>query len=244
MKIKEVGIVGFGRFGKVLTNILCEDFDVFVFSHHGVEISGKKHIQEASLDIAASREAVFLAVQMGKFERSLKECIPYIKPGSVIIDVCSVKLMPLKVLSDLLPEGVHMLLTHPMFGPDSIGEGLKNLPLVLCPEKTSPEIVDYWREYFKSKGLRVIEMSADEHDRTTAYSLCLTQFLGRIIDRMGVKSTAIDMQSFKNLLRMKEISCNDSFDLLKDLSKLNPYAKEMRERFKQETAELEQLLEK
>ena len=60
---------------------------------------------------------------------------------------------------------------------------------------------------------------------------------------MGVESTEIDMQSFKNLMRMKEISCNDTFQLLKDLSTLNPYAKEMRTRFKQETAALEKLLE-
>jgi prephenate dehydrogenase len=244
MKINEVGIIGFGRFGKVLADILCEDFDLFVFSHHGINSEKNKHVKEASLDIAASRDAVFLAVQMGKFEKSLRECLYYLKRGSVVIDVCSVKLLPLKIMSELLPEGVHMLLTHPMFGPDSVGDGLKNLPLVLCPEKTPTEIKEYWRNYFKSKGLKVVEMSADEHDRTTAYSLCLTQFLGRIIDRMGIKSTPIDMRSFKNLLMMREISCNDTFELLKDLSNLNPYAKEMRERLKKETIELEKLLEK
>lgn len=241
MKPDEIGIIGFGRFGKVLAEILCKDFDVHVFSHHGVNVSDKRII-EASLKKASSCDAVFLAVQMSKFEKSLKESLPFLKKGATVIDVCSVKLMPLKVMSELLPEGINMLLTHPMFGPDSIGDGLKNLPIVICPEKTPQEIVKYWSNYFQSKQLKVIKMTADEHDRITAYSLCLTQFLGRIIDRMGVKSTEIDMQSFKNLLRMKEISCNDSFELLKDLSNLNPYSKEMRKRFIEETIALEKML--
>jgi prephenate dehydrogenase len=244
MEIKEVGIVGFGRFGRVLASILEKDFNVFVFSHHGVVAEVNQRIKEVPYNIAVSRDAVFLAVQIGKLEKTLKECLPYLKSGAVVIDVCSVKLLPLRIMSELLPKDVHMLLTHPMFGPDSVGGGLTNLPLVLCPENTSHEVTEYWRHYFKSKELAVVEMTADEHDRTTAYSLCLTQFLGRLIDRMGVKSTAIDMQSFKSLLRMREISCNDTFELLRDLSKFNPYAKEMRERFKKETIELEKLLEK
>ena len=137
-----------------------------------------------------------------------------------------------------------MLPSHPMFGPDSIKKGLKDLPIVFCTEKTPPEISAYWQGYFRSKGLKVVEMSAEQHDRTTAYSLCLTQYLGRIIGRMGVISTEIDMQSFKNLMQMKEISCNDSLELLQDLSTLNPYAKEMRNHLKKELLALDNLLDK
>ena len=145
-------------------------------------------------------------------------------------------------MTELLPDGIHMLPTHPMFGPDSVRDGVKGLPMVFCTENTPADVAVYWMKYFRAKGLKVVEMNAEQHDRITAYSLCLTQFLGRIINRMGVISTEIDMQSFKNLMRMKEISCNDSFELLQDLSTLNPYAKEMRTHFKKELLDLDKLL--
>ena len=244
MKVKEIGIIGYGRFGKVLGEIMDGDFTVQVFSHYPVETRKGSSIREATMEKAASCEAVFLSVQMSKFEKSLKEVLPFLRPGSVVIDVCSVKLYPAGVMSEMLPDGIYMLPSHPMFGPDSIQKGLKDLPMVFCTEKTPPEISAYWQGYFRSKGLKVVEMSADQHDRITAYSLCLTQYLGRVISRMGVISTEIDMQSFKNLMQMKEISCNDSFELLRDLSSLNPYAEEMRERFKKELNELDKILSK
>ncbi len=243
MKVDEVGIIGYGRFGKVFAEILCEDFDVYVYAHHGVESSKGSRIKEATMEKAASREAVFICVQMCKFEQSLKEAMPFLQPGSVVIDVCSVKLYPSRIMTENLPENIHILPTHPMFGPDSIQNCPKNLPMVFCTEKTPPGIAAYWIEYFKSRGIKTVEMTADQHDRITAYSLCLTQFLGRVISRMGVISTDIDMESFRNLLKMKEISCNDSFDLLRDLSTLNPYAKEMRTHLKKELIELDRILE-
>jgi prephenate dehydrogenase len=243
MKIDDVGIVGFGRFGKVLADIMDGDFGIHVYSHYPVEVRPGSTINEATLEQAASCSAVFFSVQMRKFKRSLEEALPFLNRGSVVIDVCSVKLYPVQIMKELLPDGTHMLPTHPMFGPDSVGDGLKGLPMVFCTENTPADVAAYWMKYFRSKNLKVVEMNAEQHDRITAYSLCLTQFLGRIISRMGVISTEIDMQSFKNLMQMKEISCNDSFELLQDLSTLNPYAREMRAHFKKELLELEKLLD-
>ena len=69
------------------------------------------------------------------------------------------------------------MLTHPMFGPDSVSAlGLAGQPIVLDRFRASAEAYAFWRDYFARKRLRVIELSADEHDRLAAYSQGVAHF--------------------------------------------------------------------
>lgn len=80
---------------------------------------------------------------------------------------------------------------------------LKDFSIVICPEKTPLNIVSFWRLYFEGKGLTVAEMTCDEHDRVKAYSLCVTQLLGRAVDKIRIWY----------LFSWKEIPGNDSLRL-------------------------------
>ena len=60
---------------------------------------------------------------------------PLLSPDALVIDVCSVKEYPVRLMKELLPERVSILATHPMFGPDSAAHALQGRKIVLCAER-------------------------------------------------------------------------------------------------------------
>ncbi len=70
-------------------------------------------------------------------------------------------------------------------------------------------------------------MTADKHDKMAASSQGITHFIGRVLNESGVRSTDINTMGFNELLGVIEQTCNDSWDLFKDLQKYNPYTNEM-----------------
>lgn len=218
---RRIGIVGLGRFGTLLRDLLAADFDVA-----GYDVSGS-----GSLRDAASRPLVFVCVPISALEAALVEARPHLTAGATIIDVCSVKLHAVEVMDRVLPDDVHVLPSHPMFGPNGAANGINGLPFILCPTaRTERDVQQALTTYLTGRGFDVVTMTPDEHDRTMAYSLCVTQFLGRTLDRLGIAPSASDTQMFRNLLEIRRNACNDTPQLFRDLQTLNPYAREMRQR--------------
>jgi prephenate dehydrogenase len=248
MTIRSVGIIGFGRFGMLLAHSLRHDFSVRAYDallpSEYITSSG---IEAAALQEVCASDSVFLCVPIMKFEETVRSIIPYITQGTAVLDVCSVKVAPADIMHEHLGKKAVLLPTHPMFGPISAQFGWDNLPFVLCPEPSpSPEVqalVNFWSDYIGHRQrARPIVMTPDEHDRTTAYNLCLTQLLGRVLGNMSIDTSPIDAQSFKYLMQMKEISYSDSMELLVGMHRFNPYASEMRSRLRDEFASLENFL--
>jgi prephenate dehydrogenase len=253
-----VGIIGYGRFGRVLADGLREDFTLRI--HDPFADFSATNDQSVPLAEAAACDAVWCCVPIIHFEQVIAKTAPYLRSGALLLDVCSVKLYPEAVMKRLVASDVSVLPTHPMFGPDTAKHGWRDLPLVICPTSatsatsaTNDEVstgaayrqsVQFWQHYLaERKGCRVVAMSSEEHDRTTAYTLCLTQLLGRVLGNIGIKASAIDAQSFTHLLRMKEISYNDSMELLIGLHRYNPFAAEMRRRLQEEFSAVEPFLQ-
>jgi hypothetical protein len=90
------------------------------------------------------------------------------------------------------------------------------------------EKVEAWAAYFASKGLVVVPMSADEHDRLAAESQGLTHFVGRTLERFGFAPTPIDTLGTKRLQDVTSQVSNDTWQLFVDLQTLNPHTKAMR----------------
>jgi prephenate dehydrogenase len=216
-KIK-VGIVGFGRFGKVWKEILEQDFPIAVLTRTG---DAKKFYSE--------NDVIFIAVPISAFAEVIKKHAKFMRPGQLIADVLSVKVHPKQVFEKLLPAGIEALLTHPMFGPDSIRlHGLAGLPLILDKFKCSPAKYDFWKGYFESKRLKIIEMSAAEHDKLAAESQGVTHFMGRLLQVYGLRPTKIDTIGAIKLNEVMDQVCNDTWELFQGLQNYNPYTKKMR----------------
>ena len=227
---KKISIVGFGRFGKTLYELLKDDFEVVVFDKKkpGAKLAKGAEFTNKLADIYDS-DAIFYAVPIREFENVIVAHKKFFKENHVLIDVLSVKVHAEKVFEKYLKgTKVQSILTHPMFGPDSVQDGFKGLPIILDKFRANVDVYNFWKKYFAKKGLRVIEMSATEHDKLAARSQGLTHFIGRLLDSFGFEPTRIDSLGAKKLFEVKAQTCNDTWQLFNDLQHYNPHTKQMR----------------
>lgn len=226
-----VGVVGFGRIGRLLTRYFAEDADILVYDTRldarAVRALGAR---PATLAQACAADAVVLCVPMAAFEGVVRRIRALVRPGTVVADVCSLKEHPVRVMKRLLPRGVHILAAHPNFGPDSAAETLEGRKLVVWPVRIPRAVYVRAKRAFAAKGLDVVELSPKEHDRRMASSLVLTHFIGRGLVAYGAKPTGVDTEGYKRLLRILETVQNDSWQLFKDMNRFNAYAAPMRRR--------------
>jgi len=227
-----IGILGFGRFGKLMTRYLAADFGVKVYNRSDKAeeiIAGGA--EPASLEVVCSQRVVIVAVPISMFGRTLALMAPLLPADSLVVDVCSVKEYPVRLMKDILPPSVSILATHPMFGPDSAAESLRGRKIVLCAERIKGAAMDKIKTYLTSKGLEVIETTAEAHDRQIAISLALTHFIGRSLSAFGARPLDVDTEGYRRLLHVLGVVENDTWQLFKDMNTYNAYAAESRTRF-------------
>ncbi len=220
--MKKIAIIGNGRFGQILYKLLKDDFLVSVFDSTNSKTDN-------DLKKIYDHEVIFFAVPISAFEPVIKKHKKYFKDSHLLIDVLSVKMHPKKVFEKHL-KGLktQALLTHPMFGPDSSKNGFNGLPIIMNQFKASVDNYNFWKDFFTKKGLKIVQMSAQEHDRLAANSQGVTHFIGRLLKKFGLKPTEIDSLGAKKLQEVIEQTCNDTWELFNDLQNFNPHTKSMR----------------
>ena len=228
----KVGAIGFGRLGKLLITNLSKDFDLFVYDKENKD----KEIKNAgatpvSLEEVCSAKIIIPFVPISEFENVIKEISPHVSKGTLVIDVCSVKLHPINIMKKYLKENIQILGTHPMFGPDSAKNTLMGLKIVLCKERISDHLYHQIKSYLNKFGLKVIEASAEKHDRDISSSLLLTHFIGRTLIDFEAKELEIDTTGYRRLMKILETVENDTWQLFQDMNTYNPYAKKTLKRF-------------
>jgi prephenate dehydrogenase len=228
-----IGLIGYGRFGKLTVRHLAPDCEVLV---HTRDPAKATDIQQAggrlvSLTRACAQQTVILCVPISTMQATLKRIAPLLHPGTLVVDVCSVKVLPVQWMRRHLPDQVQILASHPMFGPDSATDSLAGHKLVICPERISPARLEPIVAWLKSKRLEVIETTADQHDREIAVSLALTHFIGRSLSAFGAHPLDIDTEGYKRLLHILGVVDNDTWQLFEDMHHYNPYARDKRKAF-------------
>ena len=237
--MNSIGIIGFGRFGKVLANILQKGFAIKTFDPE--PLGAFPGVAFTDLATVLNEKVIFIAVPIRHFESVITEIAPQISEGTTVIDVCSVKKHPTEIMENNLPENVGIIATHPMFGPDSFVSN-NRLKMMINNTRDSHNQFNFWRRFFIDQGIQVMEMSPDQHDRMAAQTQGVTHFLGRMLKEYGIRKTAIDTQGFRDLLDLVDQTCNDTWELYTDLQLYNPYTKDMIEKLKLATTSLDRRL--
>ena len=237
--MNSTGIIGFGRFGKILANILQKGFAIKAYDPKPIgEFPG---VEFTDLESILKEKVIFVAVPIRHFESLIKKISPHLSEGITIIDVCSVKTHPVKIMENNLSENIGIIATHPMFGPDSFISN-NRLKMMMNNTRDTHDQFNFWRKFFKDQGIDVMEMSPDQHDRMAAQTQGVTHFLGRMLKEYGIRKTTIDTQGFRDLLDLVDQTCNDTWELYTDLQLYNPYTDDMIEKLKLATASLENRL--
>jgi prephenate dehydrogenase len=228
MSIKTIGIVGFGRFGRVLHQLFKNKFDIVVSSssHQEGDLEG---VGFRSLEETVYlSDLLFLAVPIRAVRETALRIKPFLCPGHIVADVSSVKEFPFQVLTSILKDiGVHIWLTHPMFGPDSVKDGFRGLTWVSCEEAIDPEIIAPIVSYLEEEGVVMYRTDCTSHDQIAARTQGLTHFIGRVLNELHLKDNPIDTLGYRRLTEVKEQTCNDSFELFYDLMHYNRFSREV-----------------
>ena len=237
--MNRVSIIGFGRFGAMLHSLLSKGFEVDVFDKNSIDNSD---VNEVSLENALQNETIFIAVPIRDFENLVKDISKKISSGKTVIDVCSVKVFPKKVMLDNLSNETDIIATHPLFGPDS----LKDSGSVMTMESVRNTFgrYDFWKNYFESQNILIEEISAEEHDMMAARSQGLTHFVGRVIDDFGTNQTRIDTEGYKALHKLVNQTCNDTWELFEDIQNFNPFNEKMISELNESFEKISEIIEK
>lgn len=239
-----IGLIGFGRFGELAVRHLAGRCPVAVLDRGGkgeaIRAAGGR---PAGLEEVCGQPVLILAVPISALRTTLAEVAPRIPPQGLVVDVCSVKLLPVRWMEARLPATASILATHPMFGPDSAARGLSGQKIVLCPVRMPPERVARIRTLLEAEGLEVIEAAPEEHDRQIATSLALTHFIGRCLAACGARELPIDTEGYRRLLTTLSVVENDTWQLFEDMHRFNPFAGEVRRAFIQAMGEIDGRLE-
>lgn len=220
-----VGIIGYGRFGRLWADVLR--------AHHEVLVTDRD-VTTDTVSLAELCERcsdIFLCVPINQVEPVVQQLATMIEPGTVVLDTCSVKIHPASVMAAHLGDKAATLIaTHPMFGPDSAAKGVHGLPMVVHLLQGDRGVYERWVDEFNKLGMQTVCLSPEEHDRLAAYSQGVTHYVGRVLREMELAETPIDTQGFRILRSLIDQTCNDSWELFSDLQMYNPYTQEMRAR--------------
>jgi prephenate dehydrogenase len=229
-----VGIIGFGSFGQFLAKKLSPHCTIKVFSPRGTA-----NDWSASLEEVAICDYVILGVPLGAYQQVLTDLKSLLAANTVIVDVASVKEKPVALVQELLP-GRRLVSTHPLFGPESAKDSLQDHTLVMCPETSDPKAFAVVKEFAVSLGLKVVEMTEQEHDKEMAMVHALTFFIAHSLKDMKLHDQKLSTGSFKKLLSLAELERHHSDELFATIQQGNPYAAEVREAFLEHAKALDQ----
>jgi prephenate dehydrogenase len=109
-----LGIIGFGAFGQLIARYTLPYFRLYAYDPaQGLQATADRHgVALTSLELAASCPVVVLATPVGRIEEAVAAMAPHVRPGSLVLDVASVKVGPAEIMRRGLPAHAGIVATH------------------------------------------------------------------------------------------------------------------------------------
>ena len=250
MKVAIIG--GSGKMGRWFARFLRQE-------GHEVVITGRNEgkLKEAQqqLDVSATTDnlaavkdarAVLISVPIENFEAVVKQIGPHTEPGQVIMDVTSVKALPVVKMHQHIGVGV-VLGGHPVFGPGAKDVAYRSF--ILTPTSSEEEaLARKVKDYLETKGARATLMSPEEHDELMAVVLGLAHFIAIAsadallsFDRLNRLGT-IGGVTFRLLLTLAESVISEDPEFYASLQMHLPQLSEIERGFQEKVTEWAELV--
>ena len=243
--MKTFGILGFGNFGRFMAKHLADRFELVVSDLPGHDISeaaAELGVKTGTLADAAGCDIVVLCVPVQHLEDLLKSAAEYIRPDALVLDVASVKVKPVRLMREYLPESTEIIATHPLFGPMSGKNGIVGLPFVFCPVRTT-RAAKVRAFLADTLGVNVIDSTPEEHDTQMAYVQGLTHFIGRALNRMRIPELNQKTALYDHLHAIVQTVNSDTYELFLTIQRENPRAEGVRQQFIEALGEIHREIE-
>ena len=240
-----IGVVGFGRFGQFISEKMVKyGFNVYATSRSDyTSEANKMNVTFSEFDTFLENhfeilDIIIFATSINSFEKVINHFIESSKDkfkNKIIVDVLSVKEYPNEIFRKSgIDNNNLVLLTHPMFGPDSAKNSWVGKKFVYWYyykdysrfDKTVQEKTDHFIKFWENQGCEIICLDSINHDFLSANSQFLSHFIGRMLELFNCEETIIDTDLYSNLLKVKNYACNDSWDLFDGLYNYNNQSKE------------------
>lgn len=223
----KIGIIGGTRgLGKTLASILSkEGFDITITGRDtvtGNQVSEDLKVEYSNDNkkVASSSDIIIISVPISTTSKVIKEIAKSVIPGSLVVDVTSVKVEPSNLMKNLLNNDVEFIPTHPVFGPRTTN--LEGQVVVLTPisqkqkeGKWYPKVL----KFLKDRKVRIIEASPEEHDDMMAVVQVLTHF-SYISTASAIKKLGINI---KDTRKFASPIYNLMVDMISRIVSQNPF---------------------
>ena len=222
-----IGIIGFGNFGKFITEQVPDTCSVLIHDPHASD-HPSPHQRVSIEDCITQSDIIFLAIPLSSYRTVLHTIKRHIRPTQLIVDICSVKTVPLRLLEEYLPKHKNILVTHPLFGPQTFDKSNpSNYSLILCKSKGT--LAEKVLSFCKNEmGLTITKMSVAAHDKLMADIHALTFFIAKGLANLNITPHEITTPSYKMITDLVAFSGFHTEDLLHTIENGNPYAKHTR----------------
>ena len=238
------GIIGFGAFGKLIANHLAPHVRLSLHdpAHTKMRLNSGEDFPNTSIAEIAECDFVILAVPVDQLCTVCRKLRPFLQPKTVIIDVSSVKIEPVRILNAELPEFTQIVATHSLFGPQSAKTGLNGLKIAICPTHgpNHRRIAAFVKRKF---ALHPITMSPEQHDEEAATVQGITHLIATVLIEMNLPKTRISTSSYDMLKQAIGMVRDDAPCVLNAIEKSNPYAADLRDEFFSTTTRIMQRLQ-
>jgi prephenate dehydrogenase len=224
----ELGIIGYGRCGKLAAEALENDFQVLVTDVRDLSSeAAARGVAWGDLAGCASRPTVLLAVPVRTFPEVLKALVPHLREGATVVDMASVKVEPMRWMGALLPEGVAYVGTHPLFGPESAQErSVRGQRIVICQAERHAAAARSVELAAGRLGLETLRLDPETHDREMARSQALVFLIARALSAAGLEGSEYGTPSERRVWSALNLTSADTDELYEDILRLNPFASE------------------
>lgn len=220
----KIGIIGGkGKMGRFFRDFFeKKGYQVFIS-----DISGPL----TNIELVNKSKIILISVPMEAFQEVVKEISNYINNYHWIIDICSLKIGPVRIMKKYFKRG-EILATHPLFGPYE--KNLKGKTIAFYPVR-GKGVVKWFTEIMSKEGLNLVKISPKKHDEIMALVQVINHFwliiLAKIIkdSRFSLKDVvSLSTPSFLRQLHiLKRLSWQD-VELYSKIQLDNPLGKKLR----------------
>lgn len=249
----KIAVIGGTRgLGRWIANFLAEKgLDVTITGRNTTEgelVSKKIGTSYTNNNAMAAEtsDVVIISVPIQATPRIIEELAPLMKPGSLIMDVTSVKEESSMLMEQYAAEGVEVVPTHPMFGPRI--RSLDGQVVVLTPSKDGSWYTKVY-EFLENENVRIIVTTPEIHDRMMSIVQGLTHFayvsIAATIERLDIdiKESRKFASPIYNLMldTIARITAQNPY-LVYSIQTSNKYIKESHETFNETFNELKNMI--